>query len=92
MVNHNFIQDNEVHIKIGGDHGRQSYKESLQVCNTHNPNSKDNTVVFNIFEAEDYKPNLKTALNQYHEEIAQLQRSQWRYVHNILVYFIINMK
>ena len=48
------IQDNEVHIKIGGDHGRQSYKESLQVCNTHNPNSKDNIVVFNIFEAKDY--------------------------------------
>ena len=48
------IQDNEVHVKIGGDHGRQSYKESLRVCNTHNPNSKDNTVVFNIFEAKDY--------------------------------------
>ena len=62
------------------------------VQHTHNPNSKDNTVVFNIFEAKDYKPNVKTALNQFHEEIAQLRRSQWRYVHNIFVFFIINMK
>ena len=44
---------NEIHIKIGGDHGGGSFKMSFQVANVENPNRKDNTVVFSIFEAKD---------------------------------------
>ena len=36
---------NEIHIKIGGDHGGGSFKISFQVANVENPNQKDNTVV-----------------------------------------------
>ena len=77
LLDHIFI-GNEIHIKIGGDHGWSSYKESFQICNTLNPNSKDNTVVFNIFDAKDRKINSKTALTQYKCDIADLQLSQWR--------------
>ena len=45
MINYPFIK-NEIHIKIGGDHGVGSFKMSFQVANVENPNRKDNTVVF----------------------------------------------
>ena len=80
MVDHAFIENEEIHIKIDGDHGLSSYKESFQVCNTKNPNSKENTIVFNFFQAKDKKANLKTALLQYKTEMQDLQLSQWRYV------------
>ena len=45
IINYPFIE-NEIHIKIGGDHGGGSFKMSFQVANVGNPNRKDNTVVF----------------------------------------------
>ena len=45
IINYPFIK-NEIHIKIGGDHGVGSFKMSFQVANVENPNRKDNTVVF----------------------------------------------
>ena len=58
----NFIKDNEIHVKIGGDHGGGSFKMSYQVANTNNPNSKENTIIFSTFEAKDYRVNLKVGL------------------------------
>ena len=69
----------EVHIKIGGDHGGGSFKMSYQLCNQKNPNSQSNTVVFNVFEAKDNKLNLKTALSQYKNSITDIQKTSWRY-------------
>ena len=43
IVHHEFL-NNEIHVKIGGDHGGGSFKMSLQIVNTANPNSKDNTI------------------------------------------------
>ena len=79
LVDHSFIWD-EIHIKIGGDHGGGSFKECYQVCNTANPNNKENTLVFCVFEAKDLKQNLRTALTQYKAQIAQLQQMNWRFV------------
>ena len=80
MVQHIFIKNNEVHLKIGGDHGGGSFKMSLQIVNTNSPNSKVNTILFTIFEAKDYRVNLKVALTRYAEQINMLQSSQWRYI------------
>ena len=44
----------EIHLKIGGDNGGESFKMSFKVANVENINWKDNTVVFSIFEAKDY--------------------------------------
>ena len=69
---------NEIHLKIGGDHGGKSFKACFQVLNTEKPNSKENTTVFSIFEAKDYKANLKTGLGIYTNQIDDLQNSTWK--------------
>ena len=78
LVQHNFIPDNEIHLKIGGDHGGGSFKMCYQIANTENPNSKDNTLVFCLFEAKDTKANLKTALGRFKEQINNIQLSKWK--------------
>ena len=39
-------------IKSGGDYGDKSFKRCYQVANMQKPNSKNNTIVFNIFGAK----------------------------------------
>ena len=68
IVHHPFLND-EVHLKIGGDHGGGSFKMSLQVVNINNPNSKANTMVFRIFEAKDYHINIGIGLKRFHPSI-----------------------
>ena len=76
LINYPFIK-NEIHLKIGGDHGGGNYKMSFQVANVVNPNRKDNTVVFSIFEAKDYRVNIKLALERFKIQIKELQESTW---------------
>ena len=74
MFQHCFIPENEIHIKIGGDHGDKSFKMSYQISNVRNPNRKDNSVVFSIFEAKDNRANLRTCLERFRKQINMLQR------------------
>ena len=67
-----------IHINISGDHGGGSFKMSFQVANVENPNRKDNTVVFSIFEAKDYRVNIKLALERFKNQIKELQESTWQ--------------
>ena len=67
----------EIHVKIGGDHGGGSFKTCYQICNTNKPNNKDNTVVFSLFEAKDKRSNLKTGLSRFKEQIDELQTMSW---------------
>ena len=78
LVPHKFIQNNEIHVKIGGDHGGGSFKMSYQIANVHNPNSTDNTIVFSIFEAKDYRSNIKIALTRFREQVKALQSMTWK--------------
>ena len=71
--------NNEIHIKIGGDHGGGSFRMSYQIANVANPNSKDNTTVFSLFEAKDYRINLKSGLTRFSDQIKELQLIKWRY-------------
>lgn len=68
----------EVHIKIGGDHGGKSFKACYEICNTNSPNSKDNTVIFSLFEEKDLRLNLRTGLSLFKEQIDNLQISEWK--------------
>ena len=74
IINYPFFK-NKIHVEIGGDHGGGSFKMSLQVANVENPNRKDNTVVFSIFEAKDYRVNIKLLLEQSKTQIKELQES-----------------
>ena len=78
LVQHSFLKDNEIHVKIGGDHGDGSFKLSYQITNVSHPNSTDNTVVFSIFEAKDYRSNVKIGLTRFQEQINALQTMKWR--------------
>ena len=50
---------------------------AYQPCNVEKPNSKDNTVVFSLFEAKDYRCKLRFALAKCKEQIDTLQSLQW---------------
>ncbi len=71
------IPFNEMWVKLGGDHGGGNFKMACQIVNIENVNSKDNTVVFQIFEAKDYHDNLKTALLPYKEQVNELSEISW---------------
>jgi len=40
-------------------------------------------VIFSLFEAKDYRCNLKTGLGRFTEQIDQLQTMQWKYVYEM---------
>ena len=71
LYNHQFIPDNEVHLKIGGDHGGGSFKMSFQIADVEHPNQPQNTVIFSILEAKDYKRNLMLCLERFKLHIAK---------------------
>ena len=78
LVQHSFIKDNEIHVKIGGDHGGGSFKLSYQIANVSHPNRTDNTVVFSIFEAKNCRSNTKIELTRFWEQINALETmKQW---------------
>ena len=52
-------------------------KMSHQIANVKNPNSKNNTTVFSLFEAKDRRPNLKVGLTRFTEQIDILQAMRW---------------
>ena len=78
LAHHTFIPADEIHVKIGGDHGDTSFKFCYQIANVSNPNSKENTVVFSIFEAKDTRPNLKTCLSRFKAQVNMLGRTKWK--------------
>ena len=73
MKEHTAHMKNEIHLKIGGDHGGNSFKYAYQIANLEKPNSVDNSVVFNIFEAKDSRSNLDLTSHQISTEIDELQ-------------------
>ena len=72
------IPDDEVWIKIGGDHGGSTFKMCFQVLNTHYPNSKENTVAILCHDGRDYRCNLETILVPLNKEISSLQNATWQ--------------
>ena len=79
MLCYEKIKD-EIHIKIGGDHGGGSFKMSHQIANVKNPNSKSNTTVFSLFEAKDRRCNLKVGVTRFTQQVDTLQTMKWELV------------
>ena len=74
IVHHEQMKD-EIHIKIGGE----SFKACYQVCNTASPKSKDNTVISSLFEANDYRCNMRIGLERFTTQIDTFQSMTLRY-------------
>ena len=52
------IPESEIWVKVGGDHGKGSFKVALQVCNLNNVNSKQNTHLLYKVDVKDTVNNL----------------------------------
>ncbi|KAK3736237.1 hypothetical protein QZH41_019804, partial [Actinostola sp. cb2023] len=71
------IPQDEIWLKVGGDKGGGTFKMCFQIGNVPSPNSPQNTIVFNLFQAPDNYANLTLALSRYSEEIQRLQQMKW---------------
>ena len=75
------IPENEVWVKLGGDHGKHSLKLTMEIANTQAPNSKLNTVVIAFAPIKDTHANLISFLEVEGgllDEITQLQTHTWK--------------
>ena len=81
------IPQSEIHLKIGGDHGGGSFKMSFQVANVSNPNKPQNSVVFSVMEAKDYKSNLRLCLERYRRQIDQFEKVTWHGRKSVIFFF-----
>ena len=71
------IPEDEVWVKVGGDHGGESFKLCFQIVNTASPNSLANTIPFLVFGAKDSPSNLQTTLEPYYAQFQQLSTTEW---------------
>ena len=72
------IPDDEIWVKLGGDHGGGSFKLTVQVCNLDNTNSKLNTIAFACCKAKDYYQNLKDICSHYISDLNCLSQATWK--------------
>ena len=67
---------NEIHVKVGGDHGGPSFKYIYQIANLEKPNSVKTSIVINTFEAKDIRSNLELASIQLSKDVSSLQKEK----------------
>ena len=73
------IPGDEIWVKIGGDHGKNSLKFTLQVANTAKPNTRHNTLVIAIAAVRDSHENMVRFLEgELGSDIKALQSHSWR--------------
>ena len=72
------IAESEIHLKVGGDHGGGSFKMSFQIANVENPNKPENSVVFSVMEAKDYKSNLRLCLERFRRQVEKFSQVTWK--------------
>ena len=78
LLENNGIPEDEIWIKFGGDHGKGSFKFTLQICNVRNPNSKSNTIVLLKADIKDTYDNLFTLMTFISSQIEELKRLTWK--------------
>ncbi len=76
----NTIPQDEIWVKLGGDHGKNSLKLTLQIANLEKPNAKRNVVVIGMAPIRDTYENLKTMINfcQLEKEIKSVESLTWK--------------
>ena len=76
---HGTIPENEIWVKIGGDHGKNSFKLTLQIANTQKPNSHQNTIVIAMAAVKDSHENIVRFLaGGLGEDLASLSQHTWK--------------
>ena len=85
LTTHHNIPDSEIWIKLSGDKGGGSFKMNFQIVNVPFPNAPENTCIFSAFEASDSIQNLHIALEQFTDQVDNLQGFEWRYEHQHVI-------
>ena len=70
------IPEDEVQLKIGGDHGGGSLKLMLQTASLQIPNSKENTSLLAMVNCKDTPTNLRRILSPFKQQTALLHEVQ----------------
>ena len=76
FVKHNFIKNNEAHIKTSGDHDGGNIKLLYKIANVFHPYCTDNSVLFSILEGKDFRSNIKVGMTRFRERISALQTTK----------------
>ena len=71
------IPEDEIWVKIGGDHGGDSFKLMLQIANVENSHSRKSTFLITIVNCKDTPQNIRRVLNRYKRQVTQLQEMNW---------------
>ena len=71
------IPDNEVWVKIGGDHGQGSLKICLEIANLEKPNARENTHIVGMIEERDSYEVLEDVTLNLNFDIKKLQSTEW---------------
>ena len=79
------IPSDEIWVKIGGDHGGDSFKFCFQIANVAHPNSLSNTIPFLVFVAKDTPSNLATVLEPYQQQLQDLSSGKVKWQDKTLV-------
>ena len=80
------IPAEELWVKLGGDKGHGVFKFTVQLVNVMNPNSRANTCIVAMFLGNDSVANLWTALQQYQEQVDELEEMKWRYTCTYIIH------
>ena len=73
------IPKNKIWVKIGGDHGKNSLKFTLQIANISNPNAGNNTAVIAVAAVRDSHDNMVRFLEGgLGDDLSALQSHCWR--------------
>ena len=72
------IPEDELWVKIGGDHGGGSFKLCLQLVNVDHPNSKHKTLIISLFNEKDSTVNMQRVFSEvFRIDILDLQSMVW---------------
>ena len=74
----NAIPEDQIWLKVDGDHSGGSFKMSLQIANIKSPNSKHNTFIICMANSKDSGYNLREILSTYRREIDALENLTWQ--------------
>ena len=73
------IPQDKIWVKIGGDHGKNSLKFTLQIANTMKPNARNNTVVIAIASVRDTHDNMvRFMAGGLASDLKALQSHSWK--------------
>ena len=71
------IPENEIWVKVGGDHGQGSLKFSLAVVNTRNPNSEDNNVLIDKACIKESRENMEIFFESVRNQLVDVSNLVW---------------